>query len=387
MSVFGAVAWGYRPIAEFVATKGAPLGGLLKGARSGNSGHALGYSNLMSKVDFFISYNQADEDFAEWVAATLEEAGYTTRIQKWDFRPGNNFVMAMDAAAKESRRTIAVLSPDYLAAAFPGPEWAAHFAKDPTGVEARLVPVRVRECHVEGLLKQIVRIDLVGKSESDAKIALLEGVRPGRAKPERKPAFPNESPRPSWPMRSSPRHDAEALRLIEQLQSRSHSLAHCVAAALRFAIEADHSEMRRFCERELRGIREKSLDKRAADFPKHRCYSEYISYGEELNPGYFGWGGSATAAMAYVEREFQKMAQVEVRSIGEIESASTAKPNTVRTIRRRAGDLVPDTVHPDVPVFCYSRWDTEQQILEATRSELTRILTDSLSRPDGETGI
>jgi hypothetical protein len=342
----------------------------------------------MGKVDFFISYNEADEDFAEWIAAELEGAGYTTRIQKWDFRPGNNFVMAMDAASKESERTIAVLSPDYLAAAFPAPEWAARFAEDPTGVGAALVPVRVRDCVVDGLMAQIVRIDLVGKGEADAKLTLLEGVRPGRAKPERKPAFPSEASRPSWPMRSSRRHDSEVLAIIEQLQSRHDSLARGVAAALRFAIAADHPELRRFCERELRGIHETSLDKRAADFPRHRCYQEYLSYGEALNPAFAGWGGSATNAIAYIEREFQKLERVETRSVGELESsASGAKPNTVRTRERRAGDLVPDTKYPDVPVFCYSRWDTERRILEATRATLTRMLTDSLSPAHANRGV
>jgi TIR domain-containing protein len=63
---------------------------------------------------FSLSYNKADRDWAEWIAWQLEEAGYTTIIQSWDFSPGRNFVLEMDKAAKEAKRTIAVLSPDYL---------------------------------------------------------------------------------------------------------------------------------------------------------------------------------------------------------------------------------------------------------------------------------
>lgn len=62
-----------------------------------------------AKRDFFVSYNQADRDWAEWIAWQLEEAGYTTVIQAWDFHAGHNFVGEMDRAARESRRTIAVL--------------------------------------------------------------------------------------------------------------------------------------------------------------------------------------------------------------------------------------------------------------------------------------
>jgi tetratricopeptide (TPR) repeat protein len=144
---------------------------------------------------FFISYNSADRPWAEWIAWQLEEAGYTTVLQAWDFRPGSNFVLEMQRAAEEAERTIAVLSPDYLGARFTQPEWAAAFAQDPTGVEGTLLPVRVRECKLEGLLPQIVYIDLVDLEETAAKDTLLAGVRRERAKPTTPPGFPGAIPR------------------------------------------------------------------------------------------------------------------------------------------------------------------------------------------------
>jgi hypothetical protein len=44
---------------------------------------------------FFISYNKADKQWAEWIAWILEEAGYSVVIQAWDFRPGENFALRM----------------------------------------------------------------------------------------------------------------------------------------------------------------------------------------------------------------------------------------------------------------------------------------------------
>ena len=41
-------------------------------------------------INFFISYNKADKTWAEWVAWQLEANGYTTVIQAWDFKAGNN---------------------------------------------------------------------------------------------------------------------------------------------------------------------------------------------------------------------------------------------------------------------------------------------------------
>jgi len=145
--------------------------------------------------DFFISYNSADRQWAEWIAWQLEEAGYTTVLQAWDFRPGSNFVLEMQRAATEAERTIAVLSPDYLGARFTQPEWAAAFAQDPTGEKGTLLPVRIRECDLTGLLPQIIYIDLVGLDELAAQDALLAGVRRERAKPTAPPGFPGVIPR------------------------------------------------------------------------------------------------------------------------------------------------------------------------------------------------
>jgi hypothetical protein len=142
---------------------------------------------------FFISYNKADSRWAVWIAWELEEAGFSIVLQAWDFRPGSNFVLEMDRAAKEeAQRIIAVLSPDYLNAEFTQPEWAAAFKADPTGRDRRLIPVRVRDCQPEGLLEQIVYIDLVDLDEPQARETLLAGIHP-RGKPESAPHFPGKA--------------------------------------------------------------------------------------------------------------------------------------------------------------------------------------------------
>jgi hypothetical protein len=140
-------------------------------------------------IDFFISYNHHDEEWATWIAYTLEQAGFTSVIQAWDFRPGSNFVVEMDRAAKEAERTIAVLSPHYLSSGFTPSEWAAAFSSDPKGTKRALIPVRVRECDISGLLGQIVYIDLVGLDDAAATAKLLAGIEPGRAKPLTRPVF------------------------------------------------------------------------------------------------------------------------------------------------------------------------------------------------------
>ena len=93
----------------------------------------------------------------------------------------------MDEAARLGERTIAILSPNYLGSDFVAPEWAAAFAGDPRGRTRTVIPVRIAASRADGLLGQLVWIDLVELSREDAKAALLAGLQPGRRKPSQNP--------------------------------------------------------------------------------------------------------------------------------------------------------------------------------------------------------
>ena len=107
----------------------------------------------------------------------------------------------MDRAHAQSRRSIAVLSPDYLASRFTAPEWAARFAQDATSEHDLLLPVRVRSCNVEGLLAQIVYVDLIGCSEETARRKLLQRVEGIRLKPNEASMFPGQASHDAIPER------------------------------------------------------------------------------------------------------------------------------------------------------------------------------------------
>ncbi|MDR2579423.1 MAG: toll/interleukin-1 receptor domain-containing protein [Fibromonadaceae bacterium] len=128
------------------------------------------------KRDFFISYNKTDKQWAEWIAAVLEQNGYSCYIQAWDFRPGGNFVLDMDNASVQSERFIAVLSQNYLDSKYCQPEWASAFTKDPNSEKRLLIPVRISDVKPEGLFAGIVYIDLFGVGENIAEERLLNGV-------------------------------------------------------------------------------------------------------------------------------------------------------------------------------------------------------------------
>lgn len=156
---------------------------------------------MKAMKDFFISYNKADKVWAEGLSNWLDQALFTTILQEQDFVAGSNFVSEMHHALKTAKRLIMVLSPDYLTAKFPETEWTAAFASDPT----TLIPVRVRECQPDGLLKPIVYIDLINLPAAQARErfiseikAALNGKRKGRAEnpipsPQRNPTSVNQT--------------------------------------------------------------------------------------------------------------------------------------------------------------------------------------------------
>ncbi|WP_314174398.1 WD40 domain-containing protein [Streptomyces winkii] len=145
-------------------------------------------------LDFFISYSPADEQWASWIAWTLEEAGYRTVIQAWDFVPGTNFIDFMDRGVSESAAVIAVLSSHYGRSTYGRMEWQAALRAEPEAPERKLLTVRVEDIPIEGLLATITYVDLVGVTDTETARGMLltrvgQAVE-GHARPGLRPGYP-----------------------------------------------------------------------------------------------------------------------------------------------------------------------------------------------------
>lgn len=177
----------------------------------------------LSKKNFFVSYNKSDSKWAEWIAWHLEESGYSTVIQAWDFRPGMNFVLNIQDAVVAAERTIAVVSEDYLDAIYTHSDWSTAFRRDPYGSEGFLLIIRVKPCALPGLFGQITSIDLFGLDERASRNALLAGVAKDRAKPLRPPDFPGvdaEDKKPIFPGTGEPLSSPRGLTPPEPVLAR-----------------------------------------------------------------------------------------------------------------------------------------------------------------------
>jgi len=163
--------------------------------------------DVSKKYDFFISRRGLDSQWAEWIAWTLEEAGYTTFLQDWDFAAGMNIPERMQAAAVSAERTIVVLSPDYFDSRYTKAEWLQRFFEDPDGTQRAVIPIRVRPCEPQGILAMIIYIDLFGKDEAAAKQELTRHIASlvtGRLRPTSRPKFPGiAAEKPEFPGRQA----------------------------------------------------------------------------------------------------------------------------------------------------------------------------------------
>ncbi|HVU68463.1 MAG TPA: TIR domain-containing protein, partial [Ktedonobacteraceae bacterium] len=135
------------------------------------------------QTDFFVSYVSSDQDWAEWLGMQVEQAGYTVFVEAWDVRPGDNRVLALNRGLQRAERVLVVLSPAYFQTEMVQTQWAAALLKDQTGTHRRVLPVLIETCGVDGLLRGLVCIDLVGVDEQTAQTRLLAGLQTERTRP------------------------------------------------------------------------------------------------------------------------------------------------------------------------------------------------------------
>lgn len=149
----------------------------------------------MPSVNFFISYTGTDVEWAKWIAWELSRAGYTYRLQAEHFPPGTRFINEMRMWLENSDHVLAILSPAYFESPFASLEMQSAVAEDPLGLKRRVIPIRIEQCSIPTLFRDLVYIDFVGKSDEEQRRRLTAGLRaalvgsdaPGREVKERPP--------------------------------------------------------------------------------------------------------------------------------------------------------------------------------------------------------
>lgn len=125
--------------------------------------------------DFFIHYKNDNADDACRIAKFLEEAGYSVNVEQWNYPAGTLFPHELERAGKEAGKMVALLSPEYVEALLSKLEWAMVFMDKIGG--GKVVPVRVEQFQLPGMLRSLKCIDLTGLCDIKAKEILVRGIR------------------------------------------------------------------------------------------------------------------------------------------------------------------------------------------------------------------
>jgi TIR domain len=97
--------------------------------------------------DVFVSYSHKDK---AWVASVLVKAlrdnGLRVLLDENDFEPGQSSIENMTDAILKARRTVAVLTPNWVGSEWTRFEGLVIAQDDPTGVRGRLLPILRQKC-------------------------------------------------------------------------------------------------------------------------------------------------------------------------------------------------------------------------------------------------
>jgi DNA-binding response OmpR family regulator len=126
------------------------------------------------RYDAFVSYSRRD---LAWVAETLvpelDGAGLAICVDYRDFEPGAHSLAEMERCVLESRCTVLVLSPDYVASEWTGLEDLLVQTLDPSARMRRTLPVMRQQCVPPLRVRALTYVDLTSDPASPTELARL----------------------------------------------------------------------------------------------------------------------------------------------------------------------------------------------------------------------
>jgi hypothetical protein len=165
---------------------------------SAKSGEALELQKEF-RYDAFISYSHKDSD---WVYSVLlprlEQAGLRVCIDYRDFEIGVPSLVNMENAVEISRKTLLILTPNWITSEWTTFESLLLQTQDPTNLGRRLLPLMVRHFALPNRLKIFTYLDLTKPTEFDRQMQrLLSAIQ--SSPPNQNSGEPTSMQQPSQP--------------------------------------------------------------------------------------------------------------------------------------------------------------------------------------------
>ncbi len=124
------------------------------------------------RYDLFISYSSDDDAWVwEWLLPRLEAAGLNVCIDRACFEPGAPLADEAERAIRESRHTLVILSPGWVASQWDAFEGLIVHSQDPAARLRRLIPLLLAPCTPPERIRSLSAIDLTRPAEQEAQLA------------------------------------------------------------------------------------------------------------------------------------------------------------------------------------------------------------------------
>ena len=118
------------------------------------------------RYDAFISYSHRNKEWVrEWLVPHMQNAGLTVCIDHESFEPGAPSITEMERAVLQSRKTVLVLTPEYLQSGWTEFENILVQTPDPAAHQRRLIPVLLLRCELPLRIAMLVHIDFTHAEE------------------------------------------------------------------------------------------------------------------------------------------------------------------------------------------------------------------------------
>ena len=121
---------------------------------------------LADGYDVFISYSHKDEAWVRDVLLTrLEAQGLRVCIDSRDFDIGLASIVNMERAVERSRRTLLVLTPNWVASEWTGFESLMVQTSDPIGLRRRMIPLLRERCDLPPRIAMLTYADFTAADD------------------------------------------------------------------------------------------------------------------------------------------------------------------------------------------------------------------------------
>ncbi len=152
----------------------------------------MGEADQSYEYDVFISYSKADK---AWVRGELLVRLKQAGLKVFRFQLGATRDKEIERAVVNSRKTLLVLTPNYV-----GSEWAEYEASlvqslDPASRSQRFIPILKEDCDLPPRIKQLIPVELTEDDEDEIQIAWTQLLTACGKQPEAEQAQKSDMPK------------------------------------------------------------------------------------------------------------------------------------------------------------------------------------------------